>query len=316
MTKTRIFFTCDVHGSEVCFRKFISAGRFYKANVVILGGDLTGKRVIPVVEQPNGVFMARFLDKRYILKTPEELNELEKLIRASGCYPYRVSQEEASELSDKSKLDEVFLHLMTESIRRWVSLAEEHLRGTGIKCFVMPGNDDHFELDSVLEESDFVLNPEGKVVEIDRYHEMISTGYSNITPWKCPRDVPEDELRKIIDKMTSQVNNMENCIFNFHCPPFDSGLDMAPELDENLKPIVRGGQIHQIPVGSITVDEEIKKFKPLLGLHGHIHESKGVCRIGRTLCLNPGSEYTEGVLRGAIINVDEEKVRGYMLTSG
>jgi len=316
MTVTRIFFACDVHGSEVCFRKFISAGKFYKANVVILGGDLTGKRVIPVVERPDGVSVARFLDKKYILKTPEELNELEKLIRASGCYPYSVSQEEAGELSDKSKLDEVFLHLMIESMTRWVSLVEEHLRGTGIKCFIMPGNDDYFELDSVLEESNFVLNPEGKVVEIDRDHEMISTGCSNITPWKCPRDVPEDELRKIIDEMASRVKNMENCVFNLHCPPFDSGLDMAPELDENLKPIVRGGQIHQIPVGSITVRDEIKKFKPLLGLHGHIHESKGACRIERTLCLNPGSEYTEGMLRGAIVDVDKKGVKGYLLTSG
>ena len=38
---TKLFFATDVHGSEICWKKFISAGKFYEADVIILGGDIT-----------------------------------------------------------------------------------------------------------------------------------------------------------------------------------------------------------------------------------------------------------------------------------
>jgi len=316
MVRTRIFFTCDIHGSEVCFRKFVNAGKFYRVDILILGGDLTGKRIIPILEQPDGSYRATFLGKDYSVRSREELERLERLIRDSGCYPYRTHPDELAELSDESKLHRVFLQLIRESLERWISIAEERLKDTGIRCFIMPGNDDPPQVGEILEQSEFIINPEGKVVEVDPHHEMISLGYSNLTPWRCPRDIPENELKAKIEQLVSEVENLENCIFNLHCPPYDSGLDMAPALDENLRPIVKGGQIYYVAVGSTAVRESIETYQPLLGLHGHIHESRGVCRIGRTLCLNPGSEYTEGILRGAILNLDEKKVKGYALTSG
>ena len=69
-------------------------------------------------------------------------------------------------------------------------------------------------------------------------------------------------------------------------------------------------------VGSTAVRSAIEKFQPLLGLHGHIHESKGSIKIGRTLCVNPGSEYSEGVLKGVMMNLDEKGVRSFQFTSG
>jgi len=162
-----------------------------------------------------------------------------------------------------------------------------------------------------------VINPEEKVVPVDDKHEMISTGYTNITPWNCPRDVSEEELAKKIENMTSKVTNMKNCIFNFHCPPYDSSIDSAPKLDKDLKPAVSpGGEMLMIPVGSTAVRAAIEKYQPLLGLHGHIHESRGTAKIGRTLCLNPGSEYGEGILRGALITLEDDKVKSHQLTSG
>jgi len=316
MVKTRIFFTTDLHGSEVCFRKFVSAGKFYGANVVIVGGDITGKMIIPIVKQMDGSFTAELFGVKRTAKQGKELLALEDDIRNSGFYPYRTDPEEMKLLVDETKIDELFTRLMVETVRGWIQLAEKHLKNTGIKCFIMPGNDDRLAIDSVIEESDFVVNPEGKIVWVDDYHEMISTGYANITPFDCPRDTPEDELAKKIEAMASRVKDMKNCIFNFHCPPYGTTLDSAPKLNENLKPVTSGGQMVMYPAGSTSVRSSIEKYQPLLGLHGHIHESRGIFRIGRTICFNPGSEYTEGYLRGAIINLDRDKVESYTLTSG
>lgn len=316
MGKTRIFFTTDLHGSERCFRKFVSAGKFYDANVLIVGGDITGKMIIPIVYQGDASFTAELFGVKRLVKQEKDLLALEDDIRNSGFYPYRTDPEEMKLLADENTIDELFSRVMVETLERWVRLAEKHLRNTGVKCFIMPGNDDRLVVDHVIEESDFVVNPEGKVVCIDDFHEMISTGYANITPFDCPRDIPEEELAKKIEAMASQVKDMRNCIFNFHCPPYDTQLDPAPKLDQNLKPIVRGGNVVMYPAGSSSVRSAIEKYQPLLGLHGHIHESRGIFRIGRTICLNPGSEYTEGYLRGAIVNLDRDKVESYTLTSG
>jgi len=316
MGKTRIFFATDLHGSERCFRKFVSAGKFYNANVLIVGGDVTGKMIVPIVNRPDGSFTAELFGVKRLVKQEKDLLALEDDIRNSGFYPYRTDPEEMKLLADETRIDELFSRVMVETLERWVRLAEKHLRNTGVKCFIMPGNDDRLVVDHVIEESDFVVNPEGKVVCIDEYHDMISTGYANITPFGCPRDIPEGELAKKIEAMASQVRDMRNCIFNFHCPPYDTQLDPAPKLDQNLKPVVSAGNVVMCPAGSSSVRSAIQKYQPLLGLHGHIHESRGIFRIGRTICLNPGSEYTEGYLRGAIVNLDRGKVESYTLTSG
>jgi Icc-related predicted phosphoesterase len=116
--------------------------------------------------------------------------------------------------------------------------------------------------------------------------------------------------------MVSKVHDMRNCIFNLHVPPYDCGLDTCPKLDENLKPVYAGSEIMTISSGSKAVRNAIEKHQPVLGLHGHIHESRGFVKIGRTLCLNPGSEYTEGMLRGVVVDLDEKGVKNYLLTVG
>jgi len=318
MPDTKLFFASDVHGSEKTFMKFVNAGNFYKANVLILGGDMTGKMLVPIVRQTDGSHKVKFLGTEYVIKTEQEIQEMEKNIRFNGAYPYRTTPDNIKELdADRNKVDELFSSLMKEEVGRWLKIAEERLRGTGIKCFITPGNDDRLDVDDAFSSNEYVVNPEGKLVSIDDHHEMISSGYCNVTPWKAPRDIPEEELSRKIESMTSQVKNMKNCIFNFHCPPYDSTIDLAPKLDKNLKPVISPtGGTEMIPAGSRAGRVAIEKCQPLLGLHGHIHESKGFFRIGRTLCLNPGSEYSEGVLRGALITLTEDKVKSYILTRG
>lgn len=239
-------------------------------------------------------------------------------IRAIGFYPYTTNLSEAEELSqNQDKLDALFTELMKETVSRWLKIAEERLKGTKIKCFVSPGNDDSFSIDPILDKSTCIINPNEKIVTINNNLEMISLGSSNITPWKCPRDIPEEELLAKINNLASKLENPEKSIFNIHVPPYASGIDMAPELDEELKPKLEpGGKFKMIPVGSKAVHNAIVKYQPLLGLHGHIHESKGFIKIGRTLCLNPGSEYQEGILRGVLIQFSDEKIKDFMFVAG
>jgi Icc-related predicted phosphoesterase len=317
MSATRVFFATDIHGSEMVFFKFLNVRLVHKIDVMILGGDITGKLVIPLVRGADGSYKTEFLGGQWTAKTDEELKQLEKTIRFNGFYPYRTDAEEARELqADRERLNELFSRLMVETLEKWLSVAEERLSKTGIRCYISPGNDDRFVIDKVLDGSDYVINPEERVVDIGGSNEMISLGFTNSTPWHTPRECSEEELASRISGLVSQVNDMDSCIFNLHAPPYKSGLDTAPKLDATLKPVVVGSQLQMIPVGSTAVREALETHQPLLGLHGHVHECKGVCKVGRTLCLNPGSDYQEGVLRGSLIIIKGNKVIDYLHITG
>jgi uncharacterized protein len=315
---TRVFFTTDTHGSNVCFRKFINAGKFYEAQVIILGGDITGKKVIPFVRQPDGSFKIDHLDREHVVKAGDQFEAFKRNIVDMGYYPYLTDPEDLERLvGDTAAQEAIFKNLMTERIRESLLFAEERLAGTGIKCYVQPGNDDEFEIDALFEGCANVVNPEGKVIQIDENYTMISTGYGNVTPWRCPRDVSEERLKTIIDAMAGQIEDFGHAIFNFHCPPHNTVLDLAPQLDDQMRPTLElGGKPHMVPVGSQAIRDAIDKYQPLLGLHGHIHESRGSQKLGRTTCLNPGSEYGEGVLRGVIVDINKKGIKGVTFTSG
>lgn len=314
---TRIFFVTDVHGSEVCFNKFLSAATFYKPDVVILAGDITGKLIVPIVQKPDGTYSVWFMGGEKTAKNEKELAEIERAIRNSGYYTYRTTASVVTNLeSDKKNLDALFVKVMVENAERWVRLAEEKLKGTKVKVFISPGNDDKWEIDEPLTKSTFITDPEMKVVQVDDHHEMITLGFTNHTPWKSPREFDEEYLAEKIESLTSQVKDMSNAIFNLHCPPVDTGIDSAPKLDETLKPVSMAGQIVMSSAGSSAVKNAILRHQPLVGLHGHIHESRGVVPVGRTKCFNPGSEYGLGILRGLILNLSEKGVKSYMFTSG
>ncbi len=310
----RIFYATDLHGSEVCFRKFVNAGKHYEADMIICGGDITGKMLVPIVKQPDGTFNATLFGQKVSAKNDEELQQLQKNVRNAGFYYTMTNVEEFSSF-DQKKVNEIFESEMLRILRQWVQLAEERLKSTGIKCLMMPGNDDIFEVDEVLASSDYVQCADGKVLKFDQF-EIMTLGYSNMTPWKCVRDISEEEFTQKIDELASRVENIDRCIFNIHCPPYDSEIDFAPELDQNFKPKLQGGELKMIPVGSTAVRKAIEKYQPLLGLHGHIHESKGVTKIGKTLAINPGSDYQQNQLRGVVIDLNKHGKINWTLTAG
>lgn len=313
----RIFFVSDVHGSERCFRKFINAASFYKADVLILGGDITGKVLVPIIDNYDGTYSLTLFGDHVVVDS-RKLEECKKMLRDAGQYYYVTSKNEYEELSsNKEKMDKIFNECMVSTIRAWIELANTRLKGSKVRCFISPGNDDRFEIDEVLRDNGIVINPENRIVEVVPKVEMITLGFSNPTPWKSPREVTEDKLAEMIDKLASSLANPSSSIFNLHVPPFGTEIDKAPAIDEEFKYIKEGlSSVKTVYAGSKAVRSAIERYQPLLGLHGHIHESRGVVKINRTICINPGSEYSNGVLRGALIIIDGERVKEYMLTSG
>ena len=313
---TRIFFTTDVHGSDRCFRKLLNASKVYKADSLILGGDITGKVLIPVVERPDGKYDLTLFGKPEVIGK-EKIPETRKSMQDAGQYSFVTTQSELAEIhEDKAKEERVFNEAMVEVLTSWVQLAIERLGPAGAKLYLSPGNDDKFEIDPALVSSGPVINPEGRVVELDGGYEMITLGYANPTPWKSPREVTEDKLGEMIEGMASQVKRPERAVYNLHVPPIDTELDKAPAVSHDFNYVKEGLGIKFIHAGSSAVRAAIERNSPLLGLHGHIHESKGFVKLGRTLCMNPGSEYADGMLRGVLANLSDGKVHDFMLTAG
>jgi Icc-related predicted phosphoesterase len=311
-----LFFATDIHGSETCFRKFLNAGLAYKAEVLIMGGDMTGKMLVPLVAHADNKFDFQWLGASYTL-VEAELPDYEKQIRMSGCYPYRTTPEEMEELEeDPLKLKRLFAKTMRDTVAQWLALAEERLAKTGTECYITPGNDDVLDIDEAFKGAHYVKDPEGQLIVVKGEYEMIASGYANHTPWNSPREMEEEALLAFIQGMAKKLTDPHKAIFNFHCPPFDSGLDTAPKIDKTLKPVTGITGVEMTAVGSTAVAQVIKDYQPLLGLHGHVHESRAAIKIGKTLCVNPGSEYSEGILRGCLIWLDKGKIRDYMLTSG
>lgn len=312
----RVFFTTDIHGSEQCFRKFLNAAAFYKVDHLILGGDMLGKLLIPIVQTGNGSFYCNYGDQRYQDLDEGGVATLKAEIRRFGHYPVVGSPETLQELDDEQRREQVFRKIAYDSVADWVTLAEERLRGTGVRCFMAPGNDDFLEIDSALRGSDIVEFAEGRRIELESGHEMITTGYSNPTPWHTERELSEHDLGELLSSMADQVQRQESLIAVIHPPPYNSELDSAPALDETLRMKMDAGGVRMAPVGSTAVRSFIESEQPLLGLHGHVHESRGVTMIERTTCINPGSEYTDGVLSGSILELGLTNVISHQFVAG
>jgi uncharacterized protein len=311
----KVFFATDIHGSEVCWRKFLNAAAFYKADMVVLGGDVTGKVMVPIVDH-GGHWKVTVRGQEYTLDTQQELEDIKTQIRNAGSYPALVSPDELQELSrEEGAVDRRFTLEMTQSLDRWLDMADGKLRGGDIPCILNGGNDDIWEIDDIIEQSPCVSFAEGKLLDLGGFS-LVSMGWTNPTPWDTFREAPEPELAAKIEAVVSQVPDLGRAIFNFHAPPYGTGLDEAPALDATLRPI-HGGAVMK-PVGSTAVRDAIAKHQPMLSVHGHIHESRGVKKMGRTLAINPGSVYGDGVLQGAVLdlNVKKAKVARYLLVNG
>lgn len=317
MAKTSsIYFVADIHGSEVCWRKFLNAAKFYGVDTIIVGGDVTGKALVPIIERRDGRFEARIAGRIQTARTEAEVAELEARIRFNGFYPYRCDEATYEKLdADPAHRDEVFTAVMAETLRSWLRLADERLRGTGIRALIMPGNDDGWYVDDVLSESAVVVNSDGRVIDLGEY-QVLGFGPSNRTPWHTHRELDEPEIAARLEALHAQVDPAKPLIVATHVPPYGTGIDAAPKLREDLSVVIQGGEPVMVPVGSTAVRDFVERTQPILSLHGHIHESRGVTRLGRTLTINPGSAYSTGALHGVIVTIRQGKVLSHQLVTG
>lgn len=311
-----IYVVADIHGSDVCWRKFLNAAKFYGVETIVVAGDVTGKALVPMVERADGRVEARLGGRVQSARSTEDVAELEKRIRFNGLYPYRCTEAQYERIAgDEEHRDEIFTGIMADTLRDWLRLADERLRGTGIRALVMPGNDDGWYVDDVLAESGEVINTDGRVIDLPEF-QVVGYGPSNVTPWHTHREFGEDEIGGRLTELASQVDPGKPVVLVTHVPPYASRLDIAPKLRDDLSIVIEGGEPVMVPVGSSAVRSFIEKTQPMLSLHGHIHESRGVTKIGRTIAVNPGSSYSTGALYGAIVTVKDGKVVSEQLVSG
>ena len=315
-TTVSLYYASDVHGSDQCWRKFLGAGRHYGVDALIMGGDLTGKAVVPIARAADGSFAATLMGEERRGRTPAELEELEGAIRFNGMYPWVATAEEiAAARDDEALRGAVFERVLLDELRRWIARADERMPAYGIEVYVMPGNDDPWGCDAVIEAATHVQACDGRIVRVGP-HEMLSFAYANPTPWDSPRELPEDELYRRLRALADQLEDPANAILNLHVPPYGSGLDTANEMNPDLTIRYVGGQPNPVPVGSTAVRQLLEEVQPLLSLHGHIHESRGEATIGRTLAINTGSEYNSGHIHGAVITLADHAVAKHRLVVG
>ena len=307
----RCYLCSDLHAANRTYRKLLNAIKLnvYEAQVVLIAGDLTGKAIVPVIAQNGGRYTATFLGQTYNVETEAERQKVENSISDVGYYPYVTTLDEVQALeADQQKMDELFRQQMVKRVEEWVALAEERIGKSGVQFYMMPGNDDDAGVDRAIAQSSFVINPVGKVIQLDSDHEMISFDHANPTPWLTPREWTEDEYYTQVKTAASGLKNVRRAVFMIHVPPYDSGLDTAPELDKELRPKVTMGDVLRIPVGSIGVRRALQELQPLVSVHGHVHEAPGQSKIGKTICFNAGSEANQGILRGFVFDLGKDKL--------
>ncbi len=320
--RMRIFFATDVHGSERTYRKFINGAKFYKVDHLIMGGDIEGKFLVPIVNEGGGHYRVTLQEEHFKLDGDDELGGMKERIETLGFYYVIVGEDEIRAMQDdQSLVDAAFKREAHARLERWIALADERLAGTDIICYMTGGNDDPQELIDTLEEvqSEHVINCEGRIVTLNETFPMANCGFSNPTPWDTPRETDEETLAKHLAEAVQGIDDFTSAIFNFHVPPYDSTLDDCPKLDwttDPPAPIVVAGVAQSAPAGSHAVRDAVERHQPLLQLCGHIHEARGLVKIKRTTVVNPGSEYGEGVLRGCILTLEPGKIVGYQMTSG
>ena len=314
----RLYVVSDFHAAAPVWRKMLNAIRLnlYKADAVLYAGDLTGKAIVPVVERDGG-WEAELLGQTRRPRTEPELQDLDRDITALGYYPFHTTRAEVEALhGDPAALDALFAERIRNQVTQWLELAAERLDGCGVPLYLIPGNDDPYAIDEPLAASQYAFNVDRQVAELPGGLEVIGLGLSSPTPWSTPREVSDHDFREAIFRLADQVRHPSRTILLTHCPPHDSGLDTAPLLDAGMRPIVSAGDLLRGPVGSTGVREAIEQVRPLLSVHGHIHESAGEARIGQTLCLNPGSEAAYGIMRGYLIDISADGIERWFRVEG
>jgi Icc-related predicted phosphoesterase len=305
-------YVADIHGSESVWRKWITAQSMYEIDVSVLAGDLSGKTIVPIIKESDGSYTCRHEGRVEKASRQNELEDIMQRLRNRGIYPYISTQDEVQKLkSNPARVEDLFESVISNELDRLLNIAEQLVASDKV-IIVTPGNDDIVELDSTIQKHTRITYPLGKAVKLPLGYEMISMDFSNPTPWNTPRECSEDELWNKLEGLAALVSGDWNkVICNFHDPPYETRLDLAPKLDKDLKPVYNLGIPEFSHVGSKSVRRFLEKYQPLLSLHGHIHEASGMEQVGKTTAFNPGSEYTSGILKAVVVELAENGIMNW-----
>jgi Icc-related predicted phosphoesterase len=312
-----ILYVADIHGSDRCFRKWLNAGTHYGVDILIVGGDLTGKILVPVYRS-NGRWSATWDGDDLTFETEDEFAAFARRLREHGVYAHLSSPEEVAAIRGSVELERAaFATHKVAQLREWIDLADSRLAGTSIRAYIMAGNDDPIDVDGVLDSGTLIQDVGDRVTELAPGVLMASIGESTPTPWNTPRELSDEALGEKMAEVVAGLPETGTTIWNFHMPPFDTGVDVVPRLDDQLRVQYRAGQPDMIPVGARSLRALIAERQPTLALHGHIHEGRGRYTIGSTVGFNPGSQYQDGVLLGVIVRISPKRgLRSYSFVAG
>ena len=314
MGKLKLLLVSDLHGSETAYRKLANAVKYYKVDAVVFAGDLAGKVLVPVIKIGDS-YKIPLISEDKLFKGSEAEGKIKEL-RGSGYHVRVVTEEEYERMkSDKDYLDKVLNETLTNDIVEYLNIIDERYRQQGVKMYLIPGNDDPIDVINGVNSRQWgsIIPFDENIVNLNS-HILVGFGYSNITPWNTHRELSEEEMYERLSRLMNKLDNSEysKTILVIHAPPYGTVIDQAPMLTSDLRVVRRGGEVVLTHVGSTSVKRIIEEYKPLMGLHGHIHESGGVDAIKvngvKIPIFNAGSEYQFGVLRGIIISIDGNKV--------
>jgi Icc-related predicted phosphoesterase len=132
----KIFFVTDIHGSNLCYRKYLNALKVYNVDVGILLGDLTGKVLVPLVEKAGGGWETTLMGTHVDISTQDEMDKLKKTIEMMGYYwAHQTPDEFRAFKDDPKKVDSLFKQLMMTRLQEWIALADERLTGKDHRGF-------------------------------------------------------------------------------------------------------------------------------------------------------------------------------------
>jgi len=228
----RIFFVSDLHGSEVCFRKFLNSAPIYRPDLLVYGGDIMGKLLQPVFRQDDGRFRWYPAGGRVEEFSADQLPQVERRIADQGRYSLVTTPPEwQRRQADREGLEKFCREIGKERVRGWLRLVEERLLPKKIPIVMNVGNDDTDGVLEILrhEAPTNLLVPEGQVVRCGPY-EIYGCGYANMTPWHCPRDLEEPDLGQFLQRTSTEIDTPGRTILDIHAPPVNTSLDLAPEL--------------------------------------------------------------------------------------
>lgn len=313
--RLRLFIASDCHGSDRCFRKVVRGLSFYRADLAVIAGDLAPKDLVVIKRDGNG-HLARAAGASTSTPIAEPLDVFRKRLADAGCLTV-LTPDEADPLTGRgSRKDWQYLFdgAFTRKLDEWRSFAERELGTGAARLLWVPGNDDAHWMDQQLENAPF-FNLELRAFKHGNDLHFAGMGGSNPTPWDTPREYAESEIALRLDRLVERSSG-DGMIAVIHVPPHASGLDSAPALKSDLSyEMIMGNPVLK-PVGSTAVRAFIERVQPLLVLSGHVHEARGSTRIGRTLCVNPGSLYYSGVLLGCIIEIQNRQIVSVEFTEG